>query len=376
MRGPILTAVIAVAAVAVVATRADAHQTSVKYVDVTVDGTRATIKLTVAPGDVTEPLGLAPDARPDLAAATTPQVAAYVARWLALGPDGQPPCPAAPPRIHPDADARFVVVEWEVTCADDLARLAIDLRGFFAVDQRHEAIVTVHAPDAAGDAAVVRAADPILHVHADDAVGLAAWIAAGIAHIWDGRDHVCFVLALLLVVMLVRRDGRWATRPPRATLRHTAAIITAFTVAHSLSLSAASLGLVSLPARFVEWMIALSILYTAVENIARPDVRWRFVGTFGFGLMHGLGFASVLRVTLPPDHVIGPLLGFNLGVELGQLVIVVIALPLAWLCARELGAERYRRRVMPALSIAIALIACKWLIERTFSIALPTFWGM
>jgi hypothetical protein len=376
MRGRIPTAIIAIAASIAFGARAEAHQTSVKYVDVTVDGSRATIKLTVAPGDVTEPLGLPPDARPAVAEATTPRVAAYVAPWLALGPDGGAPCPAAPPRIHPDADARFVVVEWEVACAGELGRLALDFRAFFAVDPRHEAIVTVHAPNAAGDAAVVRATAPILHVHAGDEAGLVAWIAAGVAHIWDGRDHVCFVLALLLVVMLVRHDGQWATRAPLAMLRHTATIITAFTIAHSLSLIAASLGWVSLPSRLVESLIAFSILYTALENIAKPDVRWRFVLTFGFGLMHGLGFASVLQVMLPPDHVIGPLLGFNLGVELGQLVIVVIALPLAWLCARELGAERYRRRAMPALSIAIAVVAIKWLIERAFAVTIVTLWGM
>jgi HupE / UreJ protein len=376
MRGPILIALIAASAVGALETRAHAHQTSIKYVDVTVDGRRAWIKLTVAPGDVTDALGLPPDARPKVAEATTPRVAAYVARWLALGPDDRPPCPAAAPRAHPDADARFVVVEWEVACSDDLPRLALDFRAFFAVDPRHEAIVTVHEPNATGDATVVRAVDPILRVHAGEQVGLTAWIAAGMEHIWEGRDHVCFVLALLLVVMLVRPQGQWTTRPPLATLRHTATIITAFTLAHSLSLIAASLGWVRLPSRLVESLIAFSILYTTLENIAKPDVRWRFVLTFGFGLIHGLGFASVLQVMLPPDHVIAPLLGFNLGVEFGQLVIVVIALPLAWLCARELGAERYRRRVMPALSIAIAAIAVKWLIERVFVISLGSFWGM
>ncbi|TMQ08785.1 MAG: HupE/UreJ family protein [Deltaproteobacteria bacterium] len=138
----------------------------------------------------------------------------------------------------------------------------------------------------------------------------------------------------------------------------------------------ASLGWVSLPSRLVESLIAVSILYTAIENIVRPDVRWRFALTFGFGLVHGLGFASVLAVLLPPDHVIGPLLGFNLGVEIGQLVIVAIALPLAWLAARELGADRYRRGAMPALSIAIALLAIKWLVERVFVVSLFTIWGM
>jgi hypothetical protein len=368
-------------AVAAYAGRADAHQTSVKYVDVTVDGPRAQVKVTVAPGDVSEPLGASPDARPSVTEASTPAVAAYVARWLAIGPSEQPPCPGSAARAHPDADARFVVVEWEIVCAGDrsggdLTRLALDFRAFFAVDPRHEAIVTVHAPDATGDAAVVRAEDPILHVHAGEPVGLAAWVTAGVQHIWDGRDHVCFVLALLLVVMLVRRDGGWTTRGPLVTLRHTATIITAFTVAHSLSLIAASLGWISLPGRLVEALIAFSILYTAIENLVRPDVRWRFVLTFAFGLVHGLGFASVLQVMLPPDHVVAPLLGFNLGVELGQLAIVAIALPVAWLTARELGATRYRRRVLPALSVAIALIAIKWLIERAFSISLPRFWGM
>jgi len=366
----------AVVLVAAFAAPALAHQTSVKYVDVEVDGRRAAIKLTVAPGDVTEPLGLPPDARPAVAAATTPVVAAYVARWLTLAPDGGAPCPAGEPHAAADADARFVVVTWPVTCGADLARLALDFAGFFAVDPRHEAIVTVHAAGAAGDAVVVRSAEPVLRVRAGEPLGLGGWIAAGIEHIWDGRDHVCFVLALLLVVMLVRSGDGWATRPPVATLRRTATIVTAFTVAHSLSLIAASLGWVQLPSRLVESLIAVSILYTALENIARPDVRWRFVLTFGFGLVHGLGFASVLQVMLPPDHVIGPLLGFNLGVEIGQLVIVAIALPLAWLAARELGAGRYRRGAMPALSIAIAALAIKWLIERMWMVTLFTIWGM
>jgi HupE/UreJ protein len=390
MRGPIFLATLVVAAIAG-APRADAHQTSVKYVDVTVDGPRATIRVTVAPGDVAEPLGLPPDARPAVAAATTPAVAAYVARWLTIAPGGsderdgpdppdphdeRAPCPAAAPRAAPDADARFVVVTWDVACPGDLGRLTLDFRAFFAVDPRHEAIVTVHAPGATGDAQVVRAADPILRVHAGEQAGLAGWIAAGIDHIWSGRDHVCFVLALLLVVMLVRRDGAWIALGPLATLRRTATIITAFTVAHSLSLIAASLGWVSLPGRLVEALIAFSILYTAIENIVRPDVRWRFALTFSFGLVHGLGFASVLQETLPPDHVIAPLLGFNLGVELGQLVIVAIALPLIWLAARELGAQRYRHRALPALSIAIAVVSAKWLIERVFGLDLGGFWGM
>ncbi len=362
---------LAIAALVVVGTRtADAHQTSVKYVDVAVDGNAATIALTVAPGDVTEPLGLPADARPSVAEATTPKVAAYVAGWATLG------CPAGPASAAPDADGKFVVVTWHVTCDAEIEHVVLDLRALFAIDARQEAIVTVHERGQPGDAVVVRSSDPELRMHvAEQHAGIGGWIAAGTDHIWEGRDHVCFVLSLLLVVMLVRTD-RWATYGPVQTLKHTATIVTAFTVAHSISLIAASLGWVRLPGAFVEAAIAVSILYTAIENIVKPDVPWRFVVTFVFGLVHGLGFASVLAVMLPPDHVIAPLLGFNVGVELGQLAIVAVALPVFWLAARELGPDRYRRYAMPAVSSVIALVAMKWLIERVFGLVLPTFWGI
>lgn len=364
-----------VCTIAALCVPARAHQTSVKYVDVAISGAHAAITVTVAPGDVTEPLGLAADARPPIRDALSPAVARYVQHWLAVSA-ATAACPAQPPRASPDADARFVVVGWEVTCPDELIHVALDFRAFFAVDTRHEAIVTVHAAGEPGDAVVVRAGDPVLHVSPGEPVGLLGWVGAGIDHIWSGRDHVCFVLVLLLVAMLARDGDRWITRPPLATLRATATVITAFTLAHSLSLIAAALGWIQLPGRLVESLIAFSILYTAIEDVIRPDTRWRFLLTFGFGLVHGLGFASVLAVMLPPEHIIAPLLGFNLGVELGQLVIVVIALPLAWLACRELGAERYRRRVLPAVAVLIAVIAVKWLIERVFDVALFRVWGM
>jgi hypothetical protein len=117
-------------------------------------------------------------------------------------------------------------------------------------------------------------------------------------------------------------------------------------------------------------MIALSIAYTAAENIVRPDVRWRFVLTFGFGLVHGLGFASTLAALLPPRDVVVPLLCFNVGVELGQLTIVLIALPIFYMLARELGAERYRRGVMPAISAVIFAAGAIWIVERVLGVTI------
>ena len=193
---------------------------------------------------------------------------------------------------------------------------------------------------------------------------LLGWIGVGMDHIYDGRDHISFVLVLLLVVMLVRTGETWDTRRILPTLKSTATVITAFTVAHSISLIAASLGWLDLPSRMVESLIALSIAYTAAENIVHPDVRWRFVLTFGFGLIHGLGFASVLSELLPPKDVIVPLLCFNVGVELGQLTIVAVALPVFYLLARVIGAWRYREHG-DAGAVVVDLLARPELVPRT-----------
>ena len=339
---------------------ASAHQTSVKYVDISLDEARAQIHVKVAPGDVTEPLGLAADSKPSVAdAVRSPAVAPFVAHWIAASSYGQP-CTPSTPATAPDDEGKFVVISWTVTCP----RIATDLdfKAFFAIDQRHVAIVHV---EPSGNDAIVRADSP--HLVLREKPSLLAWVREGMNHIYTGRDHISFVLALLLVVMLVRKPD-WQVRPPIATLRATATVITAFTIAHSVSLIAASLGWVHLPSRFVESMIALSIAYTAIENILRPDVPWRFWLTFGFGLIHGLGFASTLAVLLPPRGVIVPLLCFNLGVEIGQLTIVVVALPAFYVIARALGAGVYRRTLMPVISAGIFVLGALWLIERVLEV--------
>ncbi len=358
---------------------AAAHQSSVKYTDLTVDGTRVSVVLTIAPSDATGPLGVPEDSRPTTAEvlASADRVSAYIATWFSVALPSGAPCGTSDPRAGPDADNHFVVVTWTVTCPEPIDELALDFSRFFAADQRHEAILTVHAPGVQVDPIIVRAQTPKLVVRAGSTSSVLDWIGYGMDHIYGGPDHVCFVLALLLVVVLVRGEDRsWRVRTPLAALRSTATIVTAFTIAHSLSLIAASLGWIHLPIRLVESVIAASILYTAVENVIKPDVRWRFALTFAFGLIHGLGFASVLEELLPPNHVIVPLLSFNVGVELGQLTIVAVALPVFWGLARLGGADRYRRIVLPVAAVPLALISIKWLIERVFDIPPFTFLGM
>lgn len=170
----------------------------------------------------------------------------------------------------------------------------------------------------------------------------------GVEHIATGYDHVLFLLALLMV---------------GGGFRSLVAIVTAFTVAHSLTLSLAVLDVVQLPARFVESVIALSIAWVALENmlIDRSQGRWRI--TFAFGLVHGFGFASILRdLHLPTQGLAVSLLAFNLGVEAGQLCIVVLAYPLvAWV-----QRTAYRRPSIVAASSVILVLALWWFVERAF----------
>jgi hypothetical protein len=158
-----------------------------------------------------------------------------------------------------------------------------------------------------------------------------------------------FLLALLLA-------GR--------RLSSAALTITAFTVGHSVTLALATLEVVQVSSRLVEPLIAASIVYVGVENLFRRP-RHRAVPALGFGLVHGLGFASVLRELgiAAETGVAGPLLAFNAGVEVGQLSIAAVVVPLVHL-ARRLGC--YERRVLPIASVAIGLLGAMWLVERAW----------
>lgn len=171
----------------------------------------------------------------------------------------------------------------------------------------------------------------------------------GVEHIWTGYDHLLFLLAVLLAGGGIGR---------------LAAIVTSFTVAHSITLGAAATGLVQLPVEPVEAAIALSIVYVAAENLMERGADRRALVTFAFGLVHGFGFASVLAETaLPPGEVVVPLLAFNLGVEAGQLAVVVVVVPLLSVLLRGRHAHRVRAR----LSVLIALAGAAWAIERIAS---------
>lgn len=189
------------------------------------------------------------------------------------------------------------------------------------------------------------------------------FLREGIHHILGGIDHLAFLLALLLPAVLVRRDGRWHPVPRVAgSLRSVAGIVTAFTLAHSITLSLAALGIVRPNGQIVEAVIAVSVLLAALNNI-RPVVTGRvWLVALAFGLIHGMGFAGALQeLGLPKGQELIALLGFNLGVEIGQLVVVAVLFPVL-AAARRQG--WYPRIAMPLLSAVIGIAALYWIWER------------
>ncbi len=177
------------------------------------------------------------------------------------------------------------------------------------------------------------------------------FIVLGIEHILTGFDHLVFLLALLLF---------------GGSFREAAKIITSFTVAHSISLALATFNVIHLSSSVVEPLIAASIIYVGLENIFRREIKWRWLLTFAFGLIHGLGFATVLRdlgIGSDIGQTVVPLLSFNFGVELGQIAIAALVLPLIWKLKRR---PSFIPVYVPACSIVLALLGGYWLIERTF----------
>ena len=174
------------------------------------------------------------------------------------------------------------------------------------------------------------------------------FVTLGIEHILTGYDHMLFLLTLLML---------------GGSLRSLIKIVTAFTVAHSVTLSLAVLDIVALPSRLVESAIALSIVYVAAENVWRGNasLRTRWLVTFGFGLVHGLGFASALQeMHLPRANVAASLVGFNVGVEIGQVTVVLLAFLALDVLRNRTWAPSFRQWV----SVATALVGAFWFVQR------------
>jgi hypothetical protein len=189
------------------------------------------------------------------------------------------------------------------------------------------------------------------------------FVKHGAWHIWIGLDHILFIVTLLLPAVLLRKDGEWVPvgdfpTAMKALLR----VVTMFTLAHSVTLSLAALDVVRLPSRLIEGTIALSIGVMALNNI-KPVFNDRgYLAIFAFGLFHGLGFASVMEpLGLQPAVLLSSLVGFNVGVELGQVVIVAAVFPVLYALR---GQPFYEKGILVGGSVLLALVSLYWFAER------------
>ena len=201
--------------------------------------------------------------------------------------------------------------------------------------------------------------------------GFMIMVRQGIWHIWIGIDHILFLIALLLPSVVRREAGAWVpVENFKSALWYVVKIVTVFTIAHSITLSLASLEIVTLPSRLVESIIALSIIAVALHNLyptVLPGKDWVIV--FVFGLFHGFGFASVLgELGAGSDFLLLTLLGFNLGVEIGQVAVVAAAFPILYLIRKP---QPVYRRVLAYGSVFLILVAGYWFVERAFDVDLP-----
>lgn len=281
--------------------------------------------------------------------------------------------PAAPIQLDRHSDGTYAVLSLAASCKPLAGDLQLRYSLFFDVDPSHRGLVQ-WSPGAGTPQALVFAAESSvqpLKVQAPSAWDtLRQYLAEGAWHIWIGYDHILFLLALLLPAVLVRTGGGWQPAPSLSrSLVEVVKVVTAFTLAHSVTLSLAALGAVSLPSRLVESTIAASVVLAALNNLRGTITRTRWVMAFAFGLVHGFGFASVLAdLGLPQGALVLALVGFNVGVELGQVAIVAVFVPVAFLLRRT---RFYRRGVLTFGSLAVALLAAYWFTQRAFDFEGP-----
>ena len=369
---------------------AQAHKPSDSYLALSVQGSRIEGQWDIALRDLDFAIGL--DGNGDGAltwdevSARHAAIAAHALQRLQVS-TAQGACSllAGEQLIDHHTDGAYSVLRFTATCPGSSApsSLEIGYTLFADLDPQHKGLLKL-THDGVTQTAIFDPDSPRQRLSLASPSRLAqfgAYVKHGIWHIWIGTDHILFLLSLLLPAVLLHdlnpdEKGRGCTlrvRPQSLPLGLKDAfidvlkVVTAFTLAHSITLTLASLSLVSLPSRWVESAIAASVVLAALNNLFPLFRGKRPVAAFVFGLIHGFGFASVLRdLGLPQSALVSSLFGFNVGVEIGQLAIVAVFLPLAW----WLRKSWLYRQLFTWGSLAIALVALIWLVERIADIKL------
>jgi hypothetical protein len=347
-----------------------AHQTTDSYLALTVTNSQITAQWSIALRDLNHVLSFDSDndgeiSNPELERAK-PSIQKYAYDRLKITINNKPAVPRHNQyEIRELDDAIYLVLEFNLAPPSVGPDFLIEYKLFFETDPLHRGFFRLDLPERT-QTTVFSPSHPterFLLNQPEKTRRLANFINEGVRHICLGFDHILFLLALLLPSVLQREQSHWTITPNiRSSLQNIIKVVTAFTIAHSITLSLATLNWVRLPGRFIESLIAISVLLAAINNLKSifPDRAW--IIAFTFGLIHGFGFATALAELHLPTAALGfALLGFNLGVELGQLAIVIIFVPVAFALRKT---RFYQQFTVPYASLAIAMLAVIWLFER------------
>lgn len=298
------------------------------------------------------------------------EIVAYAFTHLKLTADGAP-CPSkvTDHKIDNHSDGTYAVIFFTADCPKAPEFLEIDYSLFFDLDKEHKGLLNLQSEGKARSAIfsdterkqTFQLSKPSKWKQFVD------YLIEGIWHIWIGLDHILFLLSLLLPAVLVWVNNKWqAAGSFKAAFIEVLKVVTAFTVAHSITLSLAALQIVNIPTWIAESAIAASVIVAALNNVFPIFHGRRWIVAFLFGLIHGFGFANVLtELGLPQSTLLIALVGFNLGVEAGQVAIVAVFLPIAYALRDSFF---YKKVVLVAGSLLIAAVATAWLVERVFGL--------
>mgnify|MGYP006393766867 CR=1 FL=1 len=296
-----------------------------------------------------------------------PQILDYYQKHLRLHSEsGQCQLDGLQRGLSSHSDGPYFAARYQIACPSGEAVTRVDYSALFDVDSLHRGLVSVNRSGQT-QLQVIGPEQPFL-ILAEEPSGITTFVTfvrEGVIHLLIGFDHLLFLIVLMLPLTLRgsnSNSGPTAGWGLRRRLLELASVVTAFTLAHSITLGLSALDILRPPINWIEAFIAFSITLTAL------NMFWSFLGTrtwllaFGFGLIHGFGFASVLAdLTRDTGSQIPALAGFNIGVELGQLAIVALVFPtLYWLANYRL----YQRALAPGLALVIAAVGLYWGGER------------
>lgn len=350
-----------------------AHKASDSYLTLQVQGQQVQGQWDIALRDMDFALALDADGDGEIRWGELRTRQADIAAWalgaLALQRGGRCALQVTQLQVDDHSDGAYAVLHLAGSCPLASGELGVHYRLLFAQDALHRGLLRVGV-DGVSHSAVMGPETAQQRFSPQAPSPLAQWgqfWVEGVWHIWIGFDHILFLVSLLLPVVLVRRAGQWqGVERLGQALREVLWVVTSFTLAHSITLSLAALGVVSLPSRWVESAIALSVVLAALNNLWPLVQGRRWLIAFIFGLIHGFGFASVLAdLGLPQEGLVLSLVGFNVGVEAGQLAIVAAFLPVAYALRHT---ALYRRGVFVGGSVLTVAIALVWLTERALDL--------